>query len=161
MATKATAATTGELHKRQHRQLHTIHADRGALRFCKNHPRARAFCTRRHLKLWKARISWTRRELAETRAALNPWRVPAWFRQQAECIYSHESGGYGWNANTGNGYQTGMQFLPSTWRRAGGTVDGNGHFYYASKQETIYRAWIITRHGRSWSEWSTRGMCGL
>lgn len=152
------SAKAADLHMRKHRQLHTLHSDRGALRFCANHPRARTFCTRRRLKFIRARIEWTQRELRETMVALNPWRVPGWFVQQAECIYSHESGGYGWHADTGNGYRTGLQFLPSTWVRAGGSLD---RFASASREEIIYRAWVITGHGRSWSEWSTAGMCGL
>jgi hypothetical protein len=159
--TNVLAASTSTLHARQHRQLATLHADRGALRFCANHPLAHTFCTPHQLRFSRARIAWTTRELKETIAALNPWRVPSWFRAQAMCIYGHENGGYGWHANTGNGYQTGMQFAPSTWVRGGGTIDSSGHYYYASPAETIYRAWIITRHGATWSEWSTRGYCGL
>ena len=158
LATKATASTKAQLKHREHRQLHTLHADRGTLRFCRNHPRARVFCTARRLRFTRARIGWTTRELAETRALLNPYRVPAWFRAQAECIYSHESGGYGWHADTGNGYRTGLQFLPSTWLRAGGSFD---RFANASVAEIVYRAWVITGHGRTWHEWSTAGMCGL
>ena len=157
-ATKATASSSSELRARQHRQVARLHADRGALRFCANHPKARAFCTARRLRFVRARIGWTTRELAETRALLNPYRVPAWFRAQANCIYSHESGGYGWHADTGNGYRTGLQFLPSTWLRAGGSLD---RFANASVAEIVYRAWVITRHGRTWAEWSTRGYCGL
>lgn len=116
-----------------------------------------------HHRKWSCLATgWLRRELAKTRAALNPYRVPGWFRSQALCIYSHENGGYGWHANTGNGYQTGLQFAPSTWIRAGGQIDANGNYYYASQAETIYRAWVICRsHGGSWTEWSTRGYCGL
>jgi hypothetical protein len=46
------------------------------------------------------------------------------------CIYRHENGGYGWTANTGNGYYGGLQMdLPfqRTWGaeflRAFGTAD--------------------------------------
>lgn len=160
--TKAAASSKAELASRQHRQQARLHADRGALRFCHNHPKAHAFCTPARLRFVRARIGWTSRELAETVALLNPWRVPGWFVREAECIYSHESGGYGWHAHTGNGYETGMQFLRSTWERAGGHVDRDGHFYQASAAEIIYRAWVIVRmnHG-SWREWSTRGYCGL
>lgn len=158
VAGKASPASTTTLEKRKHRQVARLHADRGSLRFCRNHPTARVFCTRRNLRFIRHRIRWTARELGETLAQLNPWRVPGWFVRQAECIYSHESGGYGWHADTGNGYRTGLQFLPSTWVRAGGSLN---RFANASKAEIIYRAWVITGHGRSWSEWSTRGMCGL
>lgn len=162
----ATKATAGErerkLEKRADRQRATLHADRGSLRFCRNHPRAHTFCTAKRLRFIRARVGWTKRELAETLALLNPYRVPAWFRAQAECIYSYENGGYGWHAHTGNGYETGLQFLPSTWARAGGQFDRDGHFYRSSVEEIIYRAWVIFRsHGGSWSEWSTHGYCGL
>lgn len=160
--THASKASAANLEARKHRQTARLHADRGSLRFCHNHPRARVFCTPARLRFLRARIGWTSRELRETLAALNPYRVPGWFRVQAECIFSHESGGYGWHANTGNGYQTGLQFLPSTWQRAGGKLDIDGHFYQASVAEIVYRAWVIVQsHGGSWSEWSTRGYCGL
>lgn len=161
-AIRAARTSVAVLQAREHRQVARLHADRGSLRFCRNHPKARVFCTRRRVRFLKARIRWVTRELAETRALLNPWRVPGWFRQQALCIYSHESGGYGWGAHTGNGYETGMQFLPSTWLRAGGHLDAHGHFYMASPAEIVYRAWVIWRQdGGSWREWSTAGMCNL
>lgn len=89
--------------------------------------------------------------------------VPIWFRRQAFCIESHENGGYGWHAHTGNGYETGLQFLPNTWARAGGSFHApEGHFYGYSVAEIIYRAWRIYRQdGGSWREWSTARMCGL
>lgn len=35
-------------------------------------------------------------------------------------IYECENGGYGWAANTGNGYYGGLQFSQGTWDAAGG-----------------------------------------
>ena len=43
-----------------------------------------------------------------------------------------ESGG-NWSINTGNGYYGGLQFLPSTWRAAG----GSGMPHQASREEQI------------------------
>jgi len=96
------------------------------------------------------------------------WRAykhPAWFRA-AMCIHSREGA---WDANTGNHYFGGAQFLESTWYRAGGAhyaaFDHPGDRRYpfnASPREQLYRMWVIWRsHGGSWSEWGTAGMCGL
>lgn len=77
-------------------------------------------------------------------------------------VPNSERGGVGegsWTASTGNGYFGGLQFLWSTWTRAGGTGDPSK----ASPAEQIYRAFVIWRsHGGSWSEWGdTRTACGL
>lgn len=97
-----------------------------------------------------------RRELAETRAQLrprNPWDA-VWFAQ-ALCVHSREGA---WNANTGNGYWGGMQFLPSTWRSVGGTTPA----YLVSPREQLVRAWLVWRRDDgSWREWGTAGACGL
>lgn len=93
------------------------------------------------------------------------WHAPAWWLGHpstaasratgAWCIHEHEGA---WNANTGNGYFGGMQFLLSTWRRAG----GSGYPHLSSPREQLYRAWVIWRwDGGSWREWGTRGACGL
>lgn len=85
------------------------------------------------------------------------WRASHYpvFLRSAMCVHQHEGA---WNANTGNGYYGGMQFLLSTWHRAGGT----GYPHLQSPREQLYRAWIIVRsHGGSWSEWGTRGRCNL
>lgn len=77
----ASKASAGErerkLEKRAHHQRATLHADRGSLRFCRNHPKAKVFCTSRRLRFIRARIGWTRRELAETRARLETRRWEA------------------------------------------------------------------------------------
>lgn len=83
------------------------------------------------------------------------WHYPVWQRQ-AICIHRHEA--IRWDTNTGNGYYGGMQFLLSTWQRAGGT----GYPHQWPAREQLYRAWVIVQsHGGSWVEWGTRGMCGL
>jgi len=83
------------------------------------------------------------------------WHAPAWFLRDALCLHAHEGA---WNANTGNSYYGGLQFLLSTWRRAGGA----GYPHRASPREQIYRCWLIyLRDGRSFREWGTAGVCGL
>jgi hypothetical protein len=83
------------------------------------------------------------------------WHAPRWWLQQALCVHQHEGA---WNANTGNGYFGGMQFLLSTWRSVGGT----GWPHRATPREQLYRAWLVyLRDGRSWREWGTRSVCGL
>lgn len=80
---------------------------------------------------------------------------PAWWLKQAACIRAHEGW---WTANTGNGYYGAYQFLLSTWRGVG----GRGYPHQASPQEQTYRAWLLWRRsGGSWSQWGTRGLCGL
>lgn len=97
------------------------------------------------------------------------WHAPPWWLRQALCVHHYEGA---WNAATGNGYEGGMQFLLSTWLRAGGPVvwgpDRHGrpvivHWASAfSPREQLYRAWVIWRsHGGSWSEWGTAGLCRL
>jgi len=83
-------------------------------------------------------------------------RFPHWWYRQAICIHRHES--VDWRAATGNGYYGGMQFLLSTWRRAG----GHGYPHHATPNEQYFRAWVIWKmnHG-SWREWGTAGRCGL
>lgn len=94
------------------------------------------------------------------------WRAkhyPRWF-VQAMCIHRHEGA---WNANTGNGYYGGMQFLESTWKRAGGyhhpAFDHPGDWRYpfsVSPREQLYRARVIWRSGgKSWREWGTAWRC--
>jgi hypothetical protein len=90
------------------------------------------------------------------------WRAPKGWLQQAFCIHRHESVDWyraytDWAGNP-SPYSGGMQFLLSTWRRAGGT----GHAYEWRPREQVYRAYVIwLRNGGSWREWGTRGKCGL
>ncbi len=59
-------------------------------------------------------------------------------------------------------YGGGWQFLLSTWRSAGGVAETLSDITRASPREQLYRAWVVwTRDGGSWSEWGTRGKCGL
>lgn len=105
--------------------------------------------------------------LASARAsAPSRWHAPAWWLAQAVCIHEHEGA---WNDNTGNTYFGGLQFLASTWERAGGAHfaafdhPGDARFpFTASIREQLHRAWITYRRdGDSWREWGTRAACRL
>lgn len=94
------------------------------------------------------------------------WHAPRWWLPQALCIHEHEGA---WNANTGNGYYGGMQFVPATWLSVGGGIRASfGHPGYsrypfdASPREQLFRAWLVYRRdGNSWREWGTARLCGL
>jgi hypothetical protein len=94
------------------------------------------------------------------------WHAPPWWLREAVCIHGREGA---WNDNTGNGYFGGMQFLRSTWTRAGGPYyaafghPGDGRYpFTASAREQLYRAWLVwNRDGGSWREWGTARACGL
>jgi len=83
------------------------------------------------------------------------WHAPRRWLPQALCIHRHEGA---WNANTGNGYYGGMQFLLGTWRSVGGVLRPDR----ATPREQLYRAWLVYRRdGGSWREWGTSGACNL
>lgn len=87
------------------------------------------------------------------------WHAPAWWLPQALCIHAHEGA---WNADTGNGYGGGMQFLVSTWRSVGGRGTSTGDIARSSPREQLFRAWLVYRRdGNSWREWGTARACGL
>lgn len=95
--------------------------------------------------------------VAAARASPMPrnWHAPGWFLRDAICLHDHEGA---WNAETGNGYSGGLQFLSSTWQ----SVGGQGRPAQASPREQIYRCWLVyLRDGNSFREWGTAGMCGL
>jgi hypothetical protein len=103
--------------------------------------------------------------------APRPWLYQAWClhdgmlrTSSGRILYRVGSGEGAWNAATGNGYEGGLQFLRSTWERAGGRTSSSGHWAsVATPREQLYRAYVIwLSHGGSWSEWgSMRVACGL
>lgn len=107
----------GTLKAQEHRQILGIERAKNTLAFFQKHPKllysANARVKRRAwhaVAVMRQRIIYGRRALARTRAALERLRQPAIaHRGQWLCIYSHENGGYGWRANTGNGYYGGLQ----------------------------------------------------
>jgi len=74
-----------------------------------------------------------------------------------DAIAQCESGG-NWNTNTGNGFQGGLQFTPSTWRAYGGNkYASNAH--HASRSEQIAVAKQVLR-GQGIGAWPTCGRKG-
>ena len=53
-------------------------------------------------------------------ASAAPGSPSAAWLLQARCVHLQEGA---WNANTGNGYFGGMQFVAKTWKRVGGKAD--------------------------------------
>lgn len=80
----------------------------------------------------------------EVPATLPPPKPVGWpWDALAQC----ESGG-NWQANTGNGYYGGLQFLPSTWRSVGGT----GLPHEASREEQVARGQALQARS-GWGQW--------
>lgn len=104
---------------------------------------------------------WSRDGHPTSRAA-RAWHPEPWWLHGAFCVHNHESvdwflAGRDWAGNP-SPYYGGMQFLPSTWRAAG----GHGLPSDWSPREQLYRAFVTWRaDGGSWREWGTAGMCGL
>jgi hypothetical protein len=97
------------------------------------------------------------------------WHQPPWWRVQALCLHRHESADWhrawvDWRGAPSR-YAGGMQFLQSTWERAG----GRGEPWQWTPREQLYRAYRIwdMNFGRlgdgrgAWGEWGTAGSCGL
>ncbi len=53
-----------------------------------------------------------------------------------------------WQANTGNGFFGGIQFVQSSWE----FVDGTGRPDHASREEQIYRGALLWEQ-QSWNAW--------
>lgn len=94
------------------------------------------------------------------------WRpIPKWHpphRAAWLCIYSYENGGYGWKANTGNGYYGGLQ-MDLSFQRAYGwgllRTKGTANHWTAHEQMWVAeRAWR-TRGFYPWP--NTARYCGL
>lgn len=85
---------------------------------------------------------------------------PLHYRQWL-CLYRYENGGYGWHANTGNGYYGGLQFLQSTWVRNRGLRFAR-RADLASALEQMWTAEHAWREsGGSFRQWGTASRCGL
>lgn len=63
-------------------------------------------------------------------------------------LFECESAGYGWGANTGNGYYGGLQFALGTWQSVGGV----GYPHQASAAEQILRGRILQARS-GWGQW--------
>ncbi len=106
---------------------------------------------------WVLRL-WERRADHARRLAQHPPHRSDWL-----CIFSHENGGYGWKANTGNGYYGGLQmdlefqraYAPRLLREKG-TAD------HWTPLEQIWVAERARTSGRGFYPWpNTAAMCGL
>lgn len=156
----ATSASVATLHHREHRQVRSLHARLGTIRFFHRHPQlARTTPGQRALRVAHVWIPILRRELAETRAQLPPrapW--PAWWYGQAMCIHRHEGA---WNEKSNPDDRGGMQFAWSTWQAFG----GHGDPADASPWEQLYRAWLLYSHLGRWGTsagWPLTSIaCGL
>jgi hypothetical protein len=97
------------------------------------------------------------------------WRPPAGWIGHAWCLHRHESTDWhrawvDWRGAPSR-YAGGMQFLQSTWQRAG----GRGEPWQWSPREQLYRVYRIwdmadgvrgNRRG-GFGEWGTAKACGL
>lgn len=84
-------------------------------------------------------------------------RLPSWWVRAALCVHEHEGS---WYANTGNGFEGGMQFMNSTWRANGG-LRYAAHAHQATPHEQLHVAYVLWRRA-GWSPWpNTSRMCGL
>jgi hypothetical protein len=149
------------LKQREHRQQATLHADRGTVRFFRHHLRlAHTLAGRRALRFAQAELRWTRRELAETRAALRPrYRVPAWWLPGALCVHNGES--RDWTIENPP-YSGGMQ-MDATFQRNYGPeflarYGSAGRWPVVVQLLVAYRGWLV----QGWGAWpNTSRACGL
>ncbi len=78
------------------------------------------------------------------------------------CIYSHENGGYGWRANTGNGYFGGLQMDLEFQRDYGAALlrqKGTADHWTPDEQMAVAERALRTRGFWPWPR--TARMCGL
>ena len=166
----AHTSRTDSLKKREQRQLRTLVSSHSTLRFFERHarilyggPLARRRAAWRVVRFHRARIGWTIRELGETRASLRVLLRPAIpHRAQWLCIFSHENGGYGWTAQTGNGYYGGLQ-MDLSFQRAHGS-EFLRHYGTADRWPPETQMLVAERayRTRGFSPWpNTARMCGL
>jgi len=76
-----------------------------------------------------------------------------------DALSSCESGG-NWSANTGNGYQGGLQFLPQTWRTHGGAAFAPSADLATRAQQIAVAQQVLASQG--WAAWpACSAMLGL
>jgi len=108
-------------------------------------------CTPREIRLWQ---EWHSNDPeAAMDFALNLPPAPQAARSSSgnsvwDRLANCESGG-NWSINTGNGYYGGLQFLPSTWRSAG----GSGMPHQNSREEQIRVAENLRDSGQGYRPW--------
>jgi hypothetical protein len=106
---------------------------------------------------WVLRL-WNRRAIHARLRAQHPPHLADWL-----CIFSHENGGYGWSANTGNGYYGGLQMdLQFQRTYAPGLLRKKGTANHWTPLEQIWVAELARTSGRGFYPWpNTAAMCGL
>lgn len=107
------------------------------------------YWVRSHARAKRRYHAWLRQQAA------SPWSA-SWY-DAALCVHHYEGA---WDANTGNGFTGGMQFLDSTWLSNGG-----GRYapraYLASPHDQLLVAYHLWR-AAGWNPWpNTAAMCGL
>jgi hypothetical protein len=107
-------------------------------------------------RLWRIR-QWHARDLAKARAELVQSVLPRWWLNAAMCVHRGEGA---FNANTGNGFEGGMQFINSTWLASGGGRFASHAYLATPYQQMLVAYWLWKRSG--WSPWPTTARaCGL
>jgi hypothetical protein len=110
---------------------------------------------------WHYRRAWSRRDKRRAGYRFGPfWFIRTW---DVPDSITGGSGEGGWDAVSST-YGGGMQFMLSTWHRAGGRGYSAAAIAAASPAEQIYRSYRIVhgQDGGSWGEWpNTSRACGL
>jgi LysM repeat protein len=102
--------------------------------------------------------STTHRTLAKTALAGAVVGVPLATTGQAEAapdstwdaVAKCESGG-NWSISTGNGFQGGLQFTPSTWRAFGGTTFASSANHASREEQIAVAERVLAKQG--WNAW--------
>lgn len=167
----ASAASTKELKDRAHRIIAHVEKAKTTIRWFERHHHGKSIAwLQAHPKALNAvniarqRVILGRAELARVRAILKRRErptLPAHYREWL-CIYSHENGGYGWSANTRNGYHGGLQMDREFERDYGARLlatKGDAENWTPLEQMWVAeRAWRT----RGFGPWpNTARMCGL
>lgn len=163
--------TSAELRDRQARVVRRVERAKTMIRWFERHHHGKTIAwLRRHpralrdVNVARQRVIRGRAELERIRALLRKRETPARPRHYREwlCIYSHENGGYGWTAHTGNGYYGGLQMDREFQQTYGASL-------YASKGTadrwtSLEQMWVAERawRTRGFYPWPTTArMCGL
>lgn len=103
---------------------------------------------------WHAPPGWLGHESRGGQPATGAW-----------CVHEHEGSwvSIGYDRGGRALYGGGLQFLVSTWNRAGGAERTVYEIARTTPRVQLYRAWLVwKRDGGSWREWpNTARACGL
>lgn len=124
------------------------------LRFAR--ARGRCYVHRANLRWHERRVARIGRLLWPPRPAAPSSSGPSWLVNAFMCIHRYEGD---WTANTGNGYEGGLQFGRSEWQTYGGQYAA--HAYEASPSQQIAAA-IAYHQVSGFRPWpNTARACGL